>query len=327
MSNLRLSLACSDYDRTRALRDGRVCPEGIDLIYIPLGAVEIFWRMLQHNEFDISEMSLSNYLSERCKENYRFVGIPVFTSRMFRQGYVFINKKSGIKNASDLKGKKVGLPEYSMTANLFIRGFLQHDYGVSPSDIEWYEGAKEGLRRKNRIEIQLPSNVHIHDAPTDRTLNDMLTNGEIDALIDASIPQCIWEKHPNVDRLWPEYKEVEMDYFRRTKIFPIMHMIVIKREIDEEYPWVVRNLYNAFSNAKKLCQEAIRRSSGAQIYLLPWTITEYQSAVALMGDDYWPYGVEANRATLDAAIQYSYEQGLSSRKLSIGELFAPDTFI
>lgn len=324
MPNLKLTLACADYDRTRALWDGRVSPEGIDLTYIRLVPEEIFFRMLQNNEFDVSEMSLSNYLSELSGGNPRFMAIPVFPSRFFRHSCVFINKKSGIKTAENLKGKRVGTPEYSVTAGMFIRGFLQHDHGVAPADMEWYVGGLEQPGREDRMRIKLPENVHVKPISQQKTLNGMLAGGEIDALVSPRAPSCFWAKHPDVARLWPDYQAVEQEYYGRTKIFPIMHAVVIKQEIYHAHPWVAQSLYKAFSQAKKLCLEAMN-STVALTYMLPWSVAEYESAVALMGEDFWPYGVEANRVTLEAGTQYSYEQGLSARKFSPDEIFAPNT--
>jgi 4,5-dihydroxyphthalate decarboxylase len=304
-----------------------VIVEGIDLTVLSIDAAEIFWRMLQYGEFDASEMSLSNYLTDLSSREQRFIAIPVFLSRLFRHGFIFINKKSGIKAPGDLKGKKVGIPEYSMTAPLFMRGFLQDDYGVAPSDIEWYEGGKEEIKRKGRIKTELPGDVHVHDAQTDKSLSEMLADGEIDALMQARIPPCFWYGHPDVDRLFPNYRELEMDYYRRTKVFPIMHTVVIKREIYEANPWVAQNLYKAFLEAKKMSQEANKYATGALNYSLPWLIAERESTVAIMGEDFWPYGIEANRPTLEAATRYSFEQGLSKKKFSIEELFAPSTMM
>ncbi len=324
MSNLKLSLACGNYDRTLALRDGRVNPEGIDLNYIPLAPPELWLRMLKYEEFDISEMSLSNYIIERCRKNPRFVAIPVFPSRVFRHSSIFVNKKASIKIPQDLKGKKVGVPEYGMTALVWLRGILQHDYGVAPSDMEWYIGGQEEVGRKEFIEIKIPENVHLHHLPEGPTLNEMLARGEIDTLWTTRQPSCFRQKNPDVDRLWPNFKEVEMEYYKRTKIFPIMHTLIIKREIYEAHPWVAQSLYKAFSQAKKLCQKAMN-NVGALPYMLPWSVAEYESTVSLMGEDFWPYGLEPNRVTLETATRYSYEQGLSSRKLSIDELFTPNT--
>ncbi len=318
---MKLTLACNDYDRTRALKDGTVKPKGIDLRVVNLEPHEIFWRMLLNNEFDVSEMSTSNFITEKALPNQRYVAIPVFLSRIFRHGYIFINKRSGIRKPQDLKGKRVGIPEYTMTALVWMRGFLQHDYGVLPSDIEWYQGGGEGRHRKDRIKIDLPKDVRIHPAPEEKTLSDMLVDGEIDAMMHALVPPCIWEKNANVDRLFPDYREVEKEYYRRTKIFHIMHSVVIKKEIYDADPWVAQSIYDAFREAKRLSQESIPASSGAFEYMLPWVIAEYESTVALMGQDYWPYGVEANRPTLEALTLYAYEQGLAKRKVDVDELF------
>ncbi len=322
MPNLKLSLACAEYDHIRPLKDGRVKPEGIDLDVTNLPVHEVFWRMLKFNEYDISEMSTSNYLTDRCKENPRFIAIPVFTCRIFRHGYIFINKKAGIKAPQDLKHKRIGIAEYSMTALVWVRGLLQHDYGVVPSDVEWYVGGQEGRHRKDRMKVNIPGNIRLHEVPEEKSLSDMLVSGEIDAMMHAEVPACIWEKHPDVDRLWSNYREVEKEYYRRTKIFHIMHTVVIKKEIYDANPWVARSMYEAFCEAKKVCQYAIKASSASPFYMLPWTIAEYESTVSVMGEDYWPYGVEANRPTLEAITQYAYEQGLVSRKLSLEELFA-----
>lgn len=325
MSRLRLTLACQDYDRTRALWDGRVAPEGIDLVYVPLSAEELFWRQLQYMEFDVSEMSLSNYLTERSRENPRFIAIPVFPSRMFRHSFIFINKKAGIKGPQDLKGKRVGIPEYSMTATVWLRGTLQHDYGVAPPDMEWYVGGLDMPGRKERMKIKLPDDVPLHPIPGDKTLSAMLANGEIDALITARAPASFFQNHPDVGRLWPDYKEVEMDYFKRTKLFPIMHTVAIKQEVYDASPWVAQSLYKAFCEAKQLSHEFLTKLSHLR-YMLPWLIPDYNQTIAVMGEDYWPYGVEANRVALEAITQYSYEQGLSSHKFALEELFASSTY-
>ena len=326
MANLKLKLACADYDRTRPLKYGLVKPKGIDLEIINDEVHEIFWRMLQYNEFDVSEMSTSNYLTEKSTENPRFIAIPVFLSRLFRHGYIFINKNAGIKTPQDLKGKRIGIPEYSMTALVWIRGILQHEYGVAPSDVEWHMGGGEGARRAGRIKHGIPENVRIVTVPEGKILHAMLADGEVDAMLHADVPPCIWENNPNVGRLFLNYREVEQDFFRRTGIFPIMHSVVIKREIYEANPWVAESLYDAFIEAKNMCQKAIEANTGALLYMLPWTVAEYESTVSVMGYDYWTYGVEGSRPTLEAITQYAYEQGLATRKFSLDELFAPETY-
>ena len=324
MSQLKLSFACQDYDRTRALWDGRVTPEGIDLTYVSLSAEELFWRQLQHFEFDVSEMSLSNYLTMLSSGNSRVIAIPVFPSRMFRHSFIFISKKSGIQKPQDLKGCRMGIPEYSMTATVWMRGMLQHEYGVAPPDMEWYLGGLDMPGRKERIKVNIPEDVHLHPVAEDKTLSEMLAAGEIDALLTARAPVSFFQQHPNVVRLWPNYKEVEIEYFKRTGIFPIMHTLALKREIYDANPWAAQSLYKAFSEAKELAQEFLSKLSH-QRYMLPWLIPDYAQTISVMGENYWPYGVEANRVTLEAMTQYAYEQGLASRKFTPEELFAPNT--
>ena len=224
-----------------------------------------------------------------------------------------------------MKGRKVGIPEYSMTATVWMRGMLQHEYGVAPPDMEWYVGGLDMPGREERIKIKLPENVPLHPISEGKTLSDMLADGEIDALLTARAPASFFAKHPNVDRLWPNYKEVEMDYFKKTKLFPIMHTVAIKQEIYDAYPWVAQSLFKAFSEAKKLSQEFLSKLSHLR-YMLPWLIPDYNLTISVMGEEYWPYGVEANRVALEAITQYAYEQGLATRKFAIEELFAPTTY-
>ena len=325
MSNLKLTLACNDYDRVRALWDGKVTPEGIDLTFIALSAEELFWRQLKYAEFDVSEMSMSNYLTEKGRDKPRFMAIPVFPSRMFRHSFIFISKKSGIKVPQELKGCRMGIPEYSMTATVWMRGMLQHEYGVAPPDMEWYVGGLDMPGREERIKVNLPENVHFNPIAEGETLSDMLAKGEIDALLTARAPASFFAKHPNVNRLWPDYKEVEIEYFKKTGIFPIMHTVAIKQEIYEAHPWVAQSLFKAFTEAKNISQEFLGRLSHLR-YMLPWLIPDYNLTISVMGQDYWPYGVEANRVTLEAITQYAFEQGLASRKYAIEELFAPTTY-
>ena len=324
MANLKLKIATADYDRTRPIKYGIVKPEGIDLEIVNMEVHEIFWRMLQYVEFDISEMSTSNYTTEKSTDNPRFVAIPVFLSRLFRHGYIYINKKAGINKPQDLKGKKVGIPEYSMTATVWIRGILNDEYGVSPVDVTWYQGGAEGAHRAGRIRHGLQKGVSIIDVPETKPLNDMLVSGEIDAMVHADVIPAIWQKNPNVQRLFPNYQEVEMEYFKRTKIFPIMHSVAIKRELYEKNPWVAKSMYDAFVKAKNLCQKDIEANTGALLYMLPWTVKEYEDTIDGMGYDYWAYGVDANRPTLEAITRYVYEQGLATKKFSPDELFAPE---
>lgn len=324
MSRVPLTLACWDYDRTRPLRDGTVLVDGVDLNYLPLPVEEIFWRMCQFEEFDASEMSLSAYLLYRTRPNPPFIAIPVFPSRMFRHAFVFINVHSGIRQPEDLKGKRLGIPEWAMTAIVWLKGIFQHEYGVKPEDVEFCVGGLENPGRKERVEIALPAGVKVSEIPEDRTLSDELDEGAIDALLTSRIPRCFREGSPNVRRLFENHKQVEMDYFKRTGIFPIMHTVVIKEEIVREHPWITQNLYKAFCEAKAIADEWLRDTQAIR-YTLPWLLTEIEEEEALMGKDLWPYGVEENRKTLEALIRYSIEQGLAEGEIPIEELFPENT--
>jgi 4,5-dihydroxyphthalate decarboxylase len=321
MSDVRISLACGRYDRTLALRDGRVKIDGIDLTYLPMGPAEIFWRQLQHEEFDASEMSLSAYIMEVSEDSPRFVGIPVFPSRVFRRAYVAVNVDAGIERGEDLKGKRIGVPEYHMTAALFIRGFLSDDHGVKAGDVEWIQAGQVTPGRKERVELKLPPEISVTHEPR-RTLEEMLVSGEVDAVLGAYTPQCILDGHPKVRRLYDDPISLEKEAFRRTGIFPIMHMIAVRREVYEGNPWIATSLKRAFEDAKQVAYEDIS-DHGASSSILPFFQWEHERTIKELGEDFWPYGVEANRPTLEAAVRYSYEQGLSRRPVEVEELFPP----
>lgn len=325
MEKLYLTMACGNYDRTQALQDGTVQPEGIRLNYIPLQSEEIFWRMCNHQEFDASEMSLSNYISMLTQGNCPFVAIPVFPSRFFRHSCVFINVGSGIQRPEDLKGKKVSVPEYSITAAVWVRGFLKDDYGVRVQDIQWFVGGQEEPGRKDRMVLHLPPEIRVSRIPPDKTLNGMLESGEIDALISARIPSCFVKGSPKVRRLFPNYREVEVDYYKRTKIFPIMHVLVIRKEIYDRHPWAALSLYKAFCQAKDLAIQGMNVPSNSLAYTLPWLRVEMEELKAIFGPDWWPYGIEPNRHTLETLIRYMREQGLIEKlMMKVEDLFAPN---
>lgn len=323
MENLFLTVACGNYDRTRALQTGEVQAEGIRLNYLALEAEEIFWRMGHHREFDASEMSLSNHITLISRGNSPFVAIPVFPSRFFRHSCVFINTGSGIKGPADFKGKRVGAPEYSITAAVWIRGFLNDDYGVKAGDIKWLVGGQEDPGRKERVTLTLPQEIKVEAIADDKTLNGMLESGEIDALISARSPSCFVKGSPRVQRLFPNYKDVEIDYYKRTKIFPIMHVLVIRSDSYEKNPWIARSLYKAFCEAKDLAIKNLNFPSNTLSCTLPWLTWEREQLKEIFGPDWWPYGIEANRHVLEHLIRYMGEQGLLSRAVTVEELFAP----
>jgi len=325
MEKLYLTVACGDYDRTRALQDGSVQPEGIRLNYLPLQAEEIFWRMGGHREFDASEMSLSNHITMVSRGNSPFVAIPVFPSRFFRHSCVFINADSGIHGPKDFKGKRIGAPEYSITAAVWIRGMLQDDYGVKTHEMQWFVGGQEEPGRKERVALKLPAEIKVSSIPADKTLNGMLESGEIDALISARAPSSFIKGSPKVRRLFPNYKEVEMDYYKRTRIFPIMHVLVIRGEVYERHPWVALSLFKAFREAKDRAIGTMLKITNTHASTLPWLFAEVEELKALFGTDWWPYGIEPNRHMLETLIRYMGEQGLTDRPLKVEELFAPNT--
>jgi 4,5-dihydroxyphthalate decarboxylase len=311
-----LTIGCRDYDHTRALADGRVNVEGLDLKFVNISPPsQIFLRMLHDEEFDVSEMSLSNYMIALGKQDRRFVAIPVFPSRVFRHSYIWINTQSGIAKAEDLKGKRVGIADYSMTALLFVRGLLQHEYGVAPPDIHWFR------RRSEHVSIDIPAGVRIDDIGKDQTLDSLLEEGKLDAVALTSPPRAFLQGSPLVKRLFSDARAVEAEYYRRTKIFPIMHMVVIRRAIYEQDPSIAVRLTQGFEAAKQLAFEAYEEG----LSCMPWSNLDLEHARETLGGDISPYGVKNNLPTLEAATLYSNEQGLTPRRFAVAELFAKET--
>ena len=324
MGKIRLTLACWDYDRTRALQDGRVEVEGIDLTYLPLRVEETFWRMLRFGEFDAAEISTGSYLMSRDKGSPKLIAIPVFPSKTFRHSCIYINTDSGIKKPADMAGKRVGVPEYQITMATWARGILQHEYGVAPEKMKWFTGGEEQPGREDKVKHALPPNIDIQPIAPDKTLSGMLERGEIDAMISAHMPSPFVRRHPNVKRLIPNFREVEQEYFRRTKIFPIMHTVAIREEVYEKNPWIAQSLFKAFNESKRLCQEAMYEFSALK-YMLAWSIDEMEKEREILGEDPWAYGLEANRHVLETLVQYTHEQGLISKRLEVNSLFAKST--
>jgi 4,5-dihydroxyphthalate decarboxylase len=324
MGKIRLTLACWDYDRTRALQEGRVVVEGVELTYLPLRVEETFWRMLRYQEFDACELSMGSYLIDADKGSHRFIPIPVFPSRAFRHSSIFINTNSGIQEPKDLLGKRVGVPEYQMTMAIWVRGILQHEYGVPPEKIMWFTGGQEEPGRMDKIRHDFPPDIDIRPIGPEQTLSSMLESGEIDALMSTYLPLPFVQRSPKVRRLIPNFREVEREYYRRTKIFPIMHTVVLREDVYQKYPWVAQSLYKAFCEAKMRCQQSMYDFSALK-YTLAWSIAEMEEEREFFGDDLWPYGLEANHHVLEALVQYAYEQGLIKKKFALKELFAPNT--
>jgi len=326
MSRLRLSLGCWNYDRTRGLLEGRIQPDGIDLTYLNMPVEETFFRMLRHQEFDVAEMSLSSYTVSLFKEKKNFIAIPVFPSRFFRHSCIYVNAKSGIREPRDLIGKKIGNPEYQMTAPVWIRGILQDEYGVGVDTQTYYQGGEEEpVHRPEKLKLELPPNIKVAPIGEGQTLAGMLREGGIDALYTARMPSSyVAGKVDPVRRLFENYMEVEQAYYRKTRMFPIMHTVAIRREVYEQHPWVAMNLYKAFAQAQRESYEDLYVTAALKTSL-PWLTRHVEDARALMGDDFWPYGFAPNRDTLATFLRYHHEQGLSRRLLKPEELFAPET--
>ncbi len=324
MSKLRMSFGCWNYDRTRALMDGRVQPDGIDLNYLDMPVEETFFRMLRNKEFDVAEMSLSSYTVSLFSEARPFIAIPVFPSRFFRHSCIYVNAASGIKTPKDLIGRRIGNPEYQMTAPAWIRGILQDEFAVPIDSVTYVTGGEEEPGRSEKLKLDLPPNIKVERIGPTQTLSAMLASGEIDALYTARMPSSYANGGGKVKRLFENYVDIEKAYFRKTKIFPIMHTVVIRREVYEQNRWVAQALYKAFCAAQAETYKDLNETAALKA-MLPWLNAHVEEARAEMGDDYWPYGLEKNQTALDTFLRYSFEQGLSKRKLNPVDLFAPET--
>jgi 4,5-dihydroxyphthalate decarboxylase len=317
-------MGCCDYDRTRALFDGRVRVEGCELITAAIEPEEAFHRAFSFQEFDISEISISSHTLTTARGTNEYIGIPAFVSRLFRHSGIYIRTDRGIDSPAGLKGKTIGLPEYQITANVWIRGILQDDFGLKPESIHWRRGGLEEPGRLERSPLQLPASVELKQVADGKTLSGMLEAGELDGIISARAPSCFERGAPKVARLFPDYRATEEDYFRRTGIFPTMHIIGIRKSIVERHPWLPVSVFKAFQRAKELTTYELGQI-GHLFVSLPWGVAEFEKARALMGDDYWSYGFEPNRRVLETFTRYHHEQGLSARKVAPEELFAAST--
>jgi 4,5-dihydroxyphthalate decarboxylase len=323
-SSLRLTFSCWDYDRTRALADGRVKPDGIDLVFLMQPVEETFFRMLRYREFDCSEMSLSSYTASLNSDDPPFIAIPAFPSRFFRHSCIFVSTKSGIRKPEELKGKRIGVPEYQMTAPVWIRGILSDDYGVKVTEVEHFSGGEEEPGRDEKLKLNLPASIRVKPIGPTQTLSQMIAAGEIDALVTARAPSTFATQPDKVQRLFPDYVEQEKEYYRRSKIFPIMHTVVIRRDVYRKNPWVAQSLYKAFVAAKAKALELYHQTA-AMPAMLPWFVAHVEDTRREMGDDWWPYGLAPNRHVLDTFLRYHHEQGLSKRRIAPEELFAKET--
>ncbi len=325
MTKVRLTIACGDYDRTRAIKDGLTEIEGCDINYLALYPEEIFFRAFKYGEFDVSEISFSSYIRTVAAGTSEYVGIPAFVSRLFRHSGIYVRVGSGIERPEDLRGKRVGLPEYQITAVVWMRGMLQHEYGVSPSEIKWHSGGQEEAGRGERTPLKPIPGVDIKTIPDDKTLVAMLEAGELDALLTARAPSSFLKHQPHIRRLFPKFRETERKYYEKTGLFPIMHLIGIKKALIEEHPWLATSVYKAFVEAKAIAIERLH-DVNALLTTLPWVVAETEQTEDVMGRDFWRYGVKENAKEIDALTTYAFEQGLVDRKLTARDLFHPSMF-
>jgi 4,5-dihydroxyphthalate decarboxylase len=317
-----LSLACWDYDRTLALADGRVTVKGADLNYLVLPVEETFFRMTRYAEFDAAEMSLSSYVMTLERDG-PFVAIPVFPSRAFRHNSIYINSSSGIEHPEDLRGRVVGVPEYQVTAAVWIRGILAEQHGVPVESVRYRTGGLHSPGRTEKLGIS-PPGVDIEPIAPDQTLAQMLVTGQIDALYTPRVPQPFTDRHPSVRRLWADPRAAETAYFRCTGIFPIMHAVVLRRDVYEKNRWLAGSLFEAFSAAKQVVTSRLEETA-ALVDLLPWSYAEARLTRDIMGEDFWPYGLGPNEHVLRTFLRYSQQQGLIRHTYTPSDLFAPET--
>jgi 4,5-dihydroxyphthalate decarboxylase len=321
MANLPLTFACGLYDRVLPLYSGEVKPAGIDLNFIAINSPrDIFDRMGGGQEFDASEFSSSELISGLSAGTSKFVALPFFPSRVFRHSMISINKRSGIKTPKDLEGKRVGVPLYTQTAGIFIRGMLQHDYGVDLSKVHWVQGALNhvGTHGQPSAPPMLKS-IDIELADPRKSLSDLIDKGEIDAIMATGLPVAM-KRNPDIVRLFPNYHEVERDYFKRTGIFPIMHLVALRRDVHEKHPFVATSLYEALVKSRQRAL-AMMSETGALRYMLPWMTAELDEINEVFGGDPWPDGIEANRKTLEALVTYLHEQNLIAKPIPIEDIF------
>jgi 4,5-dihydroxyphthalate decarboxylase len=320
-----LSLVCGDYDRTRPVLDGRVPIEGCDVTAIALDPEEAFHRAFKGADFDVTELSMSSHMMATSRGAAVYVGVPAFVSRVFRHSAIYIRTDRGIKTPADLRGKRVGVPEYQITAVMWVRGILADEYGVQPEEIHWRAGGQEEPGRTERSPLKLPDSIDLQRIPQDRTLVELFEAGELDALMTARVPSSYASRKPNIDRLFPDFRTVEADYYRKTGLFPIMHLIGVRKTLVEKNPWLPVSIYKAFEKARRMTMAEIDQMSALRVST-PWIVADVADARAAMGDDYWPYGIPANRKALETMIRYSVGQHLATRPIQLEELFAPTTF-
>ena len=324
MAKLRISIAMGDYDRTRALLDGAVRIDGVDPVYMTLSPEEMFFRAFRNVEFDVSELSFSSYLVKAAKGESPYIAVPVFLSRAFRHTSIYV-RKDRIRKPEDLKGKRVGLPEYQLTANVWARALLQDDFGVRPQDITWVRGGIDTPGRPEKIKLQLPPDVRLESAPEGETISGLLDRGEIDGFVAPRPPGAVALRNANVGWLFDDPTAVAKDYYKRTGVFPIMHVVGVRKELAQQHPWLPGAVFKAFEQAKAHALDRLGDTSATKV-TLPVVEEQLKAARETLGADFWSYGVAANRRTLETFVRHHHGQGLSPRLMTVDELFHPATY-
>src|ERR1700761_2117999 len=325
MVEVPITLACGNYDRTRPIMDGRVRIEGCAVTSLPLYPEEIFFRAFRYQESAVCELSLSSYIRTVANGTCAYTGVPAFVSRIFRHSGIYIRRDAGIREPADLRGKRIGLPEYQITAVVWMRGLMQHEYGVKPTEIHWRSGGQEEPGRDERTPLAPIPGLDLQPIGPDQTLVGMLRDGELDALFTARAPSSFLAGEPHITRLFPDTRAAELAYYKKTGLFPLMHLIGIRNTLLEKYPWLATSVYKAFCEAKALAMTDLC-DVNALMVTLPFLEAETRETMAVMGKDFWRYGVMENKAELEALAGYAYEQGLLERKVALDELFAPSVF-
>jgi 4,5-dihydroxyphthalate decarboxylase len=319
MSKLSLTMAIPEYDHTRDVVSGRVPVEGIDLTCLIYPVEEIFYRFIVYKEFDVAEISFAKYSALIAQGNTDFFALPIFPSRVFRHSSIYVRKDGPIKTINDLKGRKVGIPEWAQTAAVYSRGFLQDQYGIELSSIHWVQAGVNQPGRIEKVDLKLPKGVEITRI-ADKSLNEMLLSGEIDAALVARAPDAFVKGNPKIRRLFNDFMDVETDYYKKTGIFPIMHAVAVKRDVLDKHPWVARNLFTAFEEAKRRSIERVQEAT-ISLFPIPWYFEHARRGMELLGKDYFPYGIEPNRKTLEAFLKWGHEQGVCKRLVEVDEMF------
>lgn len=320
--NVHLTVATTDYDHCRDFRLGDVRAEGIDVTWLTMDIHEIFSRFTKNREWQVSELSFAKFIAEATAENADIVGLPVYVSRMFRFSSFYVNIKSGIGSPKDLAGKRIGISEWAQTATVYMRGWLQNEVGVPLTGIEWLQAGTDEAGRDEKVDLALPKGLTLTPMP-DKTLSGMLASGEIDAAMVARTPKVFLQKHPDVARLFPDYLATERQYFRDTGVYPIMHVMALRKDVLGDNPWIARNLYHAFDESRRRCFARLRERN-LSLYPLPGIADYADELTEIAGGDFFPYGIEASRKTLDVFLQYAFEQGIAKRRLRAEDIFPPD---